>query len=76
MVPEIQEVKMSTYPIHSIDSAPQDSRPFLQGLQELRIECFFPTDAEPNETRKRYAEPFRNLSAVSAIRWRRRLRGA
>ena len=25
---------MSTYPIHSIDSAPQDSRPFLQGLQQ------------------------------------------
>jgi len=34
MVPELQEVKMSTYPIHSIDSAPQDSRPFLHGLQQ------------------------------------------
>jgi len=34
MAPEIQEVKMSTYPIHSLDSAPQDFRPFLQGLRQ------------------------------------------
>jgi AhpD family alkylhydroperoxidase len=33
MVPDIQEVKMSAYPIHGIDTAPDHSKPLLQGLQ-------------------------------------------
>lgn len=34
MVPELQEVKMSTYPIHGVDTAPDGSKPLLQGLQQ------------------------------------------
>jgi AhpD family alkylhydroperoxidase len=34
MVPDSQEVKMSTYQIHGIDTAPDSSKPLLQGLQK------------------------------------------
>jgi len=34
MAPDFQEVKMITYPTHSIDTAPEASRPLLRGLQE------------------------------------------
>ena len=33
MGPDIQEVKMSTYQIHGIDTAPDNSKPLLQGMQ-------------------------------------------
>ncbi len=34
MTPEIKEVKMSSYQIHDIETAPEDSRPLLQGLRQ------------------------------------------
>jgi AhpD family alkylhydroperoxidase len=34
MVPDSQEVEMSTYQIHGIDTAPEGSKPLLQGMKE------------------------------------------
>jgi hypothetical protein len=34
MVPDLQEIEMITYPTHSVDSAPENSKPLLRGLQE------------------------------------------